>query len=83
MKSSATDAQVLQAAEKACLTSFVETLPEAMDTQVGEMGAMLSGGQKQRIAIARAFISTAPIVLMDKTRKQSIVPLQPSRSKKQ
>lgn len=54
-----------------------------MDTQVGEMGAMLSGGQKQRIAIARAFISTAPIVLMDKTRKQSIVPLQPSRSKKQ
>jgi ATP-binding cassette subfamily B protein len=44
---------------------FVETLPEGLDTQVGDRGVKLSGGQRQRIAIARAFLKDAPILLLD------------------
>ncbi len=53
------------AIQSACLTEFVESLENGLDTNIGERGALLSGGQKQRIAIARAFLKNAPIVILD------------------
>ncbi|WP_010621009.1 ABC transporter ATP-binding protein [Paucilactobacillus suebicus] len=47
------------------LKSFVESLPDQLDTQVGERGMKLSGGQKQRVAIARALLKDAPLIILD------------------
>jgi ATP-binding cassette, subfamily B, bacterial len=60
----ATDDEVLRAAI-AARCDFIESLPEGLDTMVGDRGVKLSGGQRQRIAIARAFLKDAPIVLLD------------------
>ncbi|MFG6081030.1 ABC transporter ATP-binding protein [Paracoccus litorisediminis] len=61
----ATDAEVLRAAEQAQLGPMIATLPDGLDTVVGERGVMLSGGQKQRVAIARAFLKNPPILILD------------------
>lgn len=47
------------------LSEFVHSLPNGLDTEVGERGIKLSGGQKQRIAIARIFLKNAPILILD------------------
>ncbi len=57
--------RVLKAIEAAQLTSFLETLPQGLQTMLGENGANLSGGQKQRIGIARALYKNAEILLFD------------------
>ncbi len=64
-KSDATDSQVAEAARRANIHNFIESLPEEYDTLVGERGARLSGGQAQRIALARAFLKDAPFLILD------------------
>jgi ATP-binding cassette subfamily B protein len=61
----ADEAAIQRALEQAALADFVESLPEGLDTQVGERGVQLSGGQRQRVAIARAFLKNAPTLILD------------------
>lgn len=61
----ATDAQIEQAIEIACLKEVVDDLADGIDTVLKERGIGLSEGQRQRIAVARAIISDAPILLLD------------------
>ncbi|HWN15829.1 MAG TPA: ATP-binding cassette domain-containing protein, partial [Candidatus Dormibacteraeota bacterium] len=61
----ASEAEVTAAVEQAALTEFMASLPEGLDTVVGERGAQLSGGQRQRVAIARAFLKDAPVLILD------------------
>ncbi len=53
------------AARRANLADFIETLPEGYQTVVGERGLKLSGGEKQRMAIARVMIKDPPIIIFD------------------
>ncbi|CAM1379270.1 ABC transporter ATP-binding protein [Fretibacterium fastidiosum] len=61
----ATEAEVEEAAKRACAHDFILRLPQGYDTMVGEGGSTLSGGEKQRISIARALLKDAPVVLLD------------------
>ncbi|WP_245766644.1 ABC transporter ATP-binding protein [Streptomyces colonosanans] len=61
----ADDDSVVRAARMAEAHGFIEALPDAYDTLIGERGAALSGGQKQRIALARAMLKDAPVVILD------------------
>ncbi|MBE6598161.1 MAG: ABC transporter ATP-binding protein [Ruminococcaceae bacterium] len=61
----ATMEQVREAAERANILSYIESLPDGFNTIVGERGVKLSGGQKQRVAIARVFLKNPPILILD------------------
>lgn len=61
----ATQAEIEEAAKRACCHEFISGLPQGYDTPVGEGGSTLSGGEKQRISIARALLKDASIVLLD------------------
>lgn len=61
----ATHEAVVEAARRACCHDFIEKLPNAYQTVIGEGGSTLSGGEKQRISIARAILKDAPIVILD------------------
>lgn len=64
-KNDATCDEVMAAVRNACLLEFIGSLPQGLDTQIGERGVRLSGGQRQRIAIARACIRQSPIIILD------------------
>lgn len=59
------EADVIHACDAAQLSEWIATLPEGLDTFVGERGGKVSGGQAQRIAIARAIAKKAPVILLD------------------
>ncbi|MGH7052851.1 MAG: ABC transporter ATP-binding protein [Stellaceae bacterium] len=61
----ADEAAIRRALDQAALASFVRSLPQGLDTIVGERGVQLSGGQRQRVAIARAFLKNAPTLILD------------------
>ena len=55
----------MEAAKKAAIYDFIDSLPEGFNTKVGPKGMKLSGGQKQRIALARIFLYNPDIILLD------------------
>jgi thiol reductant ABC exporter CydD subunit len=61
----ASDADVLAAAHLAALEDVLARLPRGLETVVGEAGAGLSAGERRRVALARAFLRTAPLLLLD------------------
>lgn len=61
----ATDVEIMEAAEVACIAPFISGLSAGLDTVIGERGMGLSEGQAQRIAVARAILTRAPILLLD------------------
>ncbi len=61
----ATDEEIMDAARDANIYDFIVSLPDGLDSEVGEHGVKLSGGQRQRIAIARVFLKNPPILIFD------------------
>ncbi len=61
----ATADEVEEAARSAEALEFISTLPDGMETEIGEGGHRLSGGQRQRLSIARAVLKDAPILILD------------------
>ncbi|MBU5673746.1 ABC transporter ATP-binding protein [Paenibacillus brevis] len=61
----ASEEEIWQAAERAQLAEMIRSMPEGLDTMIGERGVKLSGGQKQRLSIARIFLKNPPILILD------------------
>ncbi len=64
-KENATDEAIRKVAQMAYCDTFIEKMPKAYQTEIGERGTGLSGGQIQRIALARAFLKDAPVLILD------------------
>ena len=64
-KPEASDQEILDAARRAQLGDFIASLPEGLETRVGERGLKLSGGEKQRVGVARAILLDPPILILD------------------
>lgn len=64
-KTDASEAELIEAAQKANAWDFISSFPEGLSTTVGDRGIQLSGGQKQRIAIARAILKNPAILILD------------------
>jgi ATP-binding cassette subfamily C protein CydD len=64
-KPNASEAELATALEETGLSNFVTTLPDGLETMIGEQGSRLSGGEAQRVALARAFLKNAPLLILD------------------
>jgi ATP-binding cassette subfamily B protein len=61
----ASEEDIIEAARRARLGEMIDSLPEGLDTIVGERGLKLSGGQRQRVSIARIFLKNPPVLILD------------------
>jgi ATP-binding cassette, subfamily C, bacterial CydC len=61
----ASDAELEQVLHRARIGDWVASLPDGLETLVGEEGTKLSGGQRQRLTVARALLSDAPVLVLD------------------
>jgi ATP-binding cassette subfamily C protein CydC len=64
-KADATDEEIVNAAKKAHIHNFIESLPGKYNELIGEQGLKISGGQRQRLSIARALLKDSPIIIFD------------------
>jgi ABC-type multidrug transport system fused ATPase/permease subunit len=64
-KPDASDSELRHALRSAAAEDVVDTLPEGLETRIGDRGVTLSGGQRQRLALARAFLSAPSILVLD------------------
>jgi thiol reductant ABC exporter CydC subunit len=64
-KPEATDAELAEALRRARIEDWIASLPDGLETFVGEEGMQLSGGQRQRLGLARALLAGAPVLLLD------------------
>lgn len=64
-KENATDDELIEACKKAFIYEYIDTLPDKLDTLIGEKGIKLSGGQRQRIILARQFLRNVDIFIFD------------------
>ena len=64
-KVDATLEEIMDAAKKASIHDFIETLPNGYETKVGELGGMVSSGEKQRLGLARAFLHNGDVLILD------------------
>ena len=64
-KITATDEEIVAAAQAACAHEFISHLPEQYETGAGDRGGCLSGGERQRISLARAFLRDSTILILD------------------
>jgi ABC-type multidrug transport system fused ATPase/permease subunit len=60
-----TDDEMIQALKDSGLSDYLNSLPEGLESSIGERGALLSGGQKQRLSLARALVKNSPILILD------------------
>lgn len=61
----ATDDELIQALRDSGLSEYFDSLPNGLNSSIGERGALLSGGQKQRLSLARALVKNSPILILD------------------
>ena len=64
-KEDATEEEIREACRKACISEYIESLPEKYDTNIGEKGIKLSGGQRQRLVLARLFLRDVDVFIFD------------------
>ena len=72
----ASEAEIRRACEVSQVSSFLDTLPDGLDSNIGDDAVRLSGGQRQRVAIARALLKDADVLLLDEATSELDAPTE-------